>query len=87
MSESNLMPVGLRWRLIFTIYGSIAWLIFIIAYLSFVPTNFTVWQDIAIVVISLLVLAGVISGVWIPWNPGMIKQMEAWGKSFEKFKK
>ena len=85
MSERHKMPEGIKWRLALTIYGSIATLIFIIAFLAFYPTGFDVWQKIAIVLISLLVLGGVMAGVWIPWKMTYWEEMEDWGKKWEKW--
>ncbi|MDD5418051.1 MAG: hypothetical protein PHW96_04175, partial [Candidatus Nanoarchaeia archaeon] len=76
-----------KWRVALTIYGSISALIFVIAFLSFYPTNFTVWQNIAVVLISPLVLGAAVSVIWIPWKMKNWDNPEEWerfGKKMEK---
>jgi hypothetical protein len=85
MAQKNKLPPGIKWRLALTIYGSIGWLIFIIAYLAFTPNSFSLWQNIAIVLISLLILGGIMAGIWIPWKMTYWEDFEEWGRKFEKF--
>ncbi len=84
MIDKNKMPPGIKWRLALTIYGSIGWLIFIIAYLAFVQTNFSIWQDIAIILISMLILGGILAGIWMPWKMSNWNDIEEWSRQFEK---
>jgi hypothetical protein len=87
MKRRHKMPKGLKWRLALTIYGSIGTLIFIIAFLAFFPTGFDIWQKIAVVLISLLVLSALVSSIWIPWKITYWEEVEEWGKKFEKLGK
>lgn len=75
---------GMKWRLGVTIYGGIATLIFIIAFLAFYPTGFDLWQSIALVLISLLVLGAIMAGIWVPWGVNNSKDLEKWGKEMER---
>lgn len=80
------MPKGMKWRLIVTIYGGIGFLIFLISFLAFYPTNFSILENLAIFFIALLVWIGVLIGVWMPWGMENWKECEKWGESFDKKK-
>jgi hypothetical protein len=85
------IPPGLSWRVGVTIFGGIGLLIFLLLFLVFYPTNFTTFQNIAVVLVAILVLGAATAALWIPWGMqwgpqaeewGM--EMEAWGKKMEK---
>ena len=83
MDKRHKMPPGIKWRLAITIYGSLGLLIFLIAYLAFYPTSFSIGQKVSIVVISLLVLGGLMAGVWIPWHLNYWEEVEEWFDRFD----
>ena len=78
------LPGGFKWRIAVSIYGSIAWLIFVIAYLAFIPTGFNVWQNISVVAISILVLGGIMAGIWVPWKVEYWQDVEKYFERFEE---
>lgn len=81
------IPGGIKWRIAVSIYGSIGWLIFVIAYLAFAPTGFNVWQNISVVAISILVLGGIMAGIWVPWKVEYWQDVEKYFKKFEDWDK
>lgn len=83
MKSSDIVK-GMKWRLAVSIYGSIGTLIFIIWFLAFYPTGFDIWQNIAIIGISLLVLGAIMAGIWVPWGMSNSKDLEKWGKEMDK---
>lgn len=87
MNKSDDFIKGMKWRLAVTIYGSIGTLVFVIALLAFYPNNFSLWQDLAIVLISLLVLGAIMAGIWIPWKVDKFEDFKRWGKKMEQWGK
>ncbi|MFX0108392.1 MAG: hypothetical protein ACFE7R_08920 [Candidatus Hodarchaeota archaeon] len=47
-----------------TLILGIGWLVFIILFLAFYPTNFSFWQNLAIFLASGLIVAAIIIVVW-----------------------
>jgi len=47
-----------------TVILSIGWLVFIILFLAFYPTNFSFWQNVAIFLASGLIVAAIVFAVW-----------------------
>ncbi len=68
---------GFGWRVSFSIISVVGWLIFLIIWLFFYATDFNVYQNIAIFIVSLLAFGGIMGAVWAPWG---IK----YGDRFEK---
>lgn len=74
MSESDekiykemIKTKGFGWRVSLSIIIAIGWLIFLFIWLFFYITNFSFWQNIAIFIVSILILAGVLGAAWAPW--------------------
>ena len=59
---------GFGWRVSLTIIMSVGWLIFLILWLFFYALSFNVYQNIAIFLVSILVLGGVVGAAWAPWG-------------------
>ncbi len=59
---------GWRRRILASILGPIAWLIFTLLYVGFWAHGFSLFQDIIVVIVSLLVLCGVFAGLWVVWG-------------------
>ncbi len=47
-----------------TVILGIGWLVFILLFLAFYPTNFSFWQNLAIFLASGLIVAAIIIVVW-----------------------
>ena len=54
-----------RRRIVVSIASSVGWLCAVLLFLAFWAGGFTLFQDIVIVVVSLLILGGVLLGAWI----------------------
>jgi hypothetical protein len=50
-----------------TVIVGVGWLAFVILFLAFFAGNFDLWQNIAILLVSLIVMSGVIAAMWIKW--------------------
>lgn len=60
---------GLRARLVISIVAPVAWLSFTLLYVGFWATGFTVFQSVVVLLVSALILAGVMGGLWTWWGP------------------
>lgn len=66
------LAAGMRWRVLLSVLGPIAWLVFTLLYVGFWATGFSLFQDLVVVLVSILILGGVMAGIWITWagRPG-----------------
>ena len=79
LCEEMMETPGMRWRVSLSIIIGVGWLVFLILWLAFYASDFNVYQNIAIVLASLLVVGAVLGAAWAPW--GM-----KYGKNFNKKK-
>jgi len=70
------MPPGGAWRAAVSAVVAIGWLIFLIAHLFFWAKYYTIYENIAIFLVSLLVLAAVMAPLWMIWGMKYARQME-----------
>jgi len=77
--EEMIKTKGYGWRVSLSIIMGVGWLIFLILWLFFYASGFNVYQNIAIFIVSLLVVGGVLGAAWAPWG---MKH----GQKFEKKK-
>ena len=87
----DVIPPGLENRIYVSVFGGILLLIGVILYLAFVPNTFTTFQNIAIILVALLVLGAILTAIWVPWGMKFArhakrweKEMKAWGKKMER---
>ncbi len=66
---------GMSSRVIATIVVVIAWLSFVILYLAFGASGLSLFQSIAIFIVSVLVLGGLMAVLWVSWGMKMAKKM------------
>ena len=59
---------GFGWRVSLSIIMSVGWLIFLIIWMFFYASGFNVYQNIAIFLVSLLIVGGVLGAAWAPWG-------------------
>ena len=59
---------GFGWRVSLSIIVGIGWLIFLILWLFFYASGFNIYQNIAIFIVSILVVGGVLGAAWAPWG-------------------
>lgn len=81
---------GFKWRILTSIILPFAAMIFLIIWFWYYGTDYNVWQNIAVLLVVLLVLGGILGAMWVRW--GMIhghemkkceKMGEEFGKKFE----
>ena len=71
------------WRVSLSIGMSIGWLIFVIIWLAFFAGDYTLYRNIAIIIISILVIFLILGGSWASWG---LKNMPKEGKEMMKTK-
>ena len=59
---------GLPWRIGVSIFLGFAWLAFLIIWLFFYAGDYSVFQNIAIFLASILVLIGILGAMWASWG-------------------
>ena len=64
---------GFGWRVAVSILIAIGWLSFLILWLFFYAGDFDIFQNLAIVIVSVLVSVGVLAAMWAPWGMRMAK--------------
>jgi hypothetical protein len=75
MSEK--MPPGLASRIAASIVVSVAWLVFLIIFFAFYADRFSVYQNLAVFLASILVVGAILGPMWVYWG---IKSVERWGR-------
>ena len=79
MEEDYMRPSG--WRVSLSIVAAVGWLIFLIVWLAFYAVDYSVSRNIAIVLISILVLIVVLG---VPWAVWAIRHIPEEGKEMMK---
>jgi hypothetical protein len=59
---------GYRWRVALSLIMGVAWLIFFLLWLYIFAGSYTVYQNIAIILVSVLIVAAVLAAAWAPWG-------------------
>ncbi|MFP3909738.1 MAG: hypothetical protein ACLFVX_07750 [Archaeoglobaceae archaeon] len=59
---------NLRWRVTISAVSGIGWLLFLIAWAFTYASDYDIYQNIAIFLVSVLVLGGINAVTWIPWG-------------------
>ncbi len=67
------MTPGFGWRVAVSILIAIGWLSFLILWLFFFAGDFDIFQNLAIVIVSVLVSVGLLGAMWAPWGMRMAK--------------
>jgi len=75
--EKKDIPKPSGWRVSLSIVMGVGWLIFLIIWLAFYAGNYSFNKNIAIILISILVLIVVLGGSWAAWG---LKQIPEEGK-------
>ena len=58
---------GLGWRVALSAVMGVGWVVFVVLWLFFFASGFSVLQNLAIISISLLIMAAVLGAAWAPW--------------------
>jgi hypothetical protein len=59
---------GFGWRISLSIIVGIGWIIFLILWLFFYASDFNIYQNIAIFIVSILIVGGILGASWAPWG-------------------
>ena len=59
---------GFGWRISLSIIVCVGWLIFLILWLFFYASYLNIYQNIAIFIVSILIVGGVLGASWAPWG-------------------
>jgi uncharacterized membrane protein len=65
--RAEIQEQGMGWRVAVSAVMSVGWLVFVIVWFFFLSVGFTTYQNIAIVLISILILGAVMGVTWAPW--------------------
>lgn len=66
---------GLRWKILLSVVGPIAWLIFTLLYVGFWAAGYSLFQDVVVILVSILVLIGVFVTSWVVWG---VRRVPRW---------
>jgi magnesium-transporting ATPase (P-type) len=69
------------WRVSLSIVMGVGWLIFLIIWLAFYAGDYSIYKNIAIIMISILVLIIILGGSWASWG---LRQIPEEGKEMMK---
>ncbi len=67
---------GLAWRVSLSIVASIGWLIFLIVWLFFYAAHYNGYQNVAIILASVLVLGFIVGVPWLIWGRRYMKDWD-----------
>lgn len=59
---------GFRWRVALSIIVGVGWLIFLILWLGFFAGDYNIYQNIAVFLVSILVIAIILGPAWAYWG-------------------
>ena len=59
---------GMKWRVSLSIIMGVGWLVFLILWLAFYASDFNIYQNIAIVLSSILIVGAVLGASWASWG-------------------
>jgi hypothetical protein len=78
------MPPGIASRVAVSIAVGVGWLIFLVVFLFFYASNFNVYQNLAVFIISILVVGAILGPMWAYWG---IKYAKALKKTEKRKRK
>ncbi len=62
------MPPGIASRVAVSIVVGVAWLAFLIIFLAFYADRFSVYQNLAVFLVSVLVVGAILCPMWVYWG-------------------
>ena len=66
--EEMIKTSGMRWRVSLSIIMGVGWLAFLILWLAFYASDFNIYQNIAVVLASILIIGGILGAAWASWG-------------------
>jgi hypothetical protein len=79
------MPPGMGSRVAISILVVFGWLIFLVVWLFFYSSTFTLLENLGIVIVAFLVGLAILAASWASWGLKYGKQAERWGKRMERW--
>lgn len=67
---------GFGWRVAVSILVFFGWLIFLIIWLFFYAVDYSVFQNLAMVLVSIIAGIGILAGTWVTWGMRFAKQFD-----------
>ena len=68
-NEDDIMKTpGWHWRISLSIIMGVGWLVFLILWLFFYADRYSIYQNIAILIASILIVGGILGAAWAPWG-------------------
>jgi len=62
------MPAGLASRVAVSIVVGVGWLLFLVIFLGFYAEGFNIYQNLAIILASILVVGAILGSMWTYWG-------------------
>ena len=79
------MPPGIASRIAVSIVVGIAWLVFLIIFFAFYADRFSVYQNLAVFLASVLVVGAIMIPMWVYWGIKVgPRYAERWERRFER---
>jgi len=72
---------GMGWRVALSILVCMGWVAFLIIWLFFYAASFTIYQNVAVVLVSIVVACAIMGAAWAPWG---MKYGHGHGKGWEE---
>jgi hypothetical protein len=67
---------GMGWRVSASIMLGIGWFAFFILWLFFWAGGYDIYQNLAIIIVSIIVVIGALAAMWASWGLKMAAQIE-----------
>lgn len=75
---------GFAWRVGISIFVVFGWLAFVIIWLFFYAGDLSIWKNIAVFLVSIIVGIGILAGVWATWGIRYASQLGGQEMQFTK---
>ena len=66
--EKMIETPEMRWRVSLSIIVGVGWIVFLILWLAFYASDFSVYENIAIFLASLLIVGAILGASWASWG-------------------
>jgi len=74
------MPPGLASRIAVSVVVGVAWLVFLIIFFAFCADRFSVYQNLAVFLASILVVGAILGPMWVYWGIKVASKYGEWGR-------
>ena len=59
---------GFAWRVSLSILVGVGWLVFLILWVTFYASRFTIMENIALILVSILIMGAILGASWASWG-------------------